>query len=463
MSLNKSELVSAIRKKYRRFDAATIDDIVQDARADALVADPGLTGRALETAAEKRVPDVVERRRDDARRGNQVARGNQDKVVEAAAAGSLLPRPRPRMPRAPDLPANSLLVKASEWCDLTDYLFSYDEKLQRVVPGWFIEWCKRVEDGDEDALKERLAVVAERLARTLTLTAFRQWWCRPEIAAKRLSIRTALNEWVETEPSARDEVRAAFAAPFDWLCKPSTIVAYVPVRSRPDPSPSAFLAARLLNDRIVQPFLNSKLLSIEHQEVLPGAFRAAFGIDIDSAWILAFLDEVELAQLTRRNTEIRVATPTGDEQARFNVNRDVPAELFESAAIVLKRTCEKIDTWAYGLKVPSPPAWLNSQLTALLIMRYGFDTGGGPNGKLSRKSLVKLLDSPKDLLTNVEQHGRSLAERVTDAEAKVIQRRYRDMTEQLRRAMETATAEPARTVRRKTSGTPSTLNEHWFR
>jgi hypothetical protein len=125
------------------------------------------------------------------------------------------------------------------------------------------------------------------------------------------------------------------------------------------------------------------------------AFAALLGFHPDQLWILDFLTELRGAALERLNWATRLAELDESRRAAFSE----PPELLAHADLVVERTRAA----AAACRIPSElPQWLDAQLVAYLIPRFGFAHGkGGASRVISEETLARMLASPRLMLKDL--------------------------------------------------------------
>jgi hypothetical protein len=90
----------------------------------------------------------------------------------------------------------------------------------------------------------------------------------------------------------------------------------------------------------------------------------------------------------------------------------LPRDPVLAAGVVLLRCIERIASIPGSVQLPDYA--LDPQLITWLIERMGFEGGGGTRA-LAKETIVNLLLDPAELATTVEDHGRRVADRVSDS------------------------------------------------
>ncbi len=161
----------------------------------------------------------------------------------------------------------------------------------------------------------------------------------------------------------------------------------VPESDGSEPTPEHVLAAQLFLRDVIQPILRSAahgaLVENSRLGALESGFHEAFGCAPQTAaWLGAFIRELELGRCAWFAAEL-----TGTEPG--------PEERKELARVTLRGTRDALASSAPGCELPR---WLSVNLTVLLLQKFSFGRGGGPQGALATNSVRDLLKDPVKMI-----------------------------------------------------------------
>lgn len=178
------------------------------------------------------------------------------------------------------------------------------------------------------------------------------------------------------------------------LSQGSFQVGDVPWEIRVRPVTATRRAAAFLAEALAA-VADGKLVASELGARVDDAFEAFMGFHPSQAWIPAFLAELRGAALERLNWANYIADLDASKQAAF---REPPA-LLAHADLVIQRTRAAV---ASSLLPCDLPEWLDAQLVASFIPRFGFGRGkGGTSRVVSEKTMAGLLASPRLMLKDL--------------------------------------------------------------
>ena len=124
------------------------------------------------------------------------------------------------------------------------------------------------------------------------------------------------------------------------------------------------------------------LVTEQQRAALHDVVELAFGCRSDVAlWLVPYMTELRVGRSERFAAEVKATDPARCEllPVARGVHERTRRELFRSAPQV------------------SLPTWLTEQVTVLLLKKFSFAGGGGPDGALSEQRIMGLLQEPREL------------------------------------------------------------------
>jgi hypothetical protein len=154
---------------------------------------------------------------------------------------------------------------------------------------------------------------------------------------------------------------------------------------------ASYLTAKRLNGSEAMPLLMDK----SEQEDAIRAFKVLHDISVEQAWVLAVVEQIHRARLERDN-----ARPQAPEKERGAPSASETPALLDHAEQVLKRAWAELRRWPYLVLIPD---WVDAQVVAYLIERYGFTRGvGSPKRLVSRARIVQWLAKPETFVAELK-------------------------------------------------------------
>ncbi|MEO8184207.1 MAG: hypothetical protein ABI895_35755 [Deltaproteobacteria bacterium] len=206
---------------------------------------------------------------------------------------------------------------------------------------------------------------------------------------ERFSAKTPPGEFVDMtcEQNRRD---------VEMLSANSYPIGDVPWQERPEPAVRTRHVAAFLVDQLAR-VIAGKSDGPDVDARLSVAFEAFFGFRPDQAWLPSLLAEIRSAALQQLNWNRRVANL--DESKRAGIPE--PPALLAHAALVLDQTRTAVASSGMPCELPN---WLDVQLVAYLIPRFGFARGkGGANRVISERTMAHLLVSPRSMIKDLKR------------------------------------------------------------
>lgn len=211
-------------------------------------------------------------------------------------------------------------------------------------------------------------------------------------ALKRLAANSALGDVVD---ESCEQNRVDIAA----LNAKSYPVGDVPWERLHQPTMVTRSAAAFLGDHLAA-VINGKLADQDVELRVAAAFEAFFDFLPEQAWLPPLLVEIRRAALERLNYSRRVAKLNESKRAAF----PEPPELRVHADLVIQRTRSAVAS------APMPcdlPEWLDGQLVAYMIPRFGFGSGkGGASRVITQKTMTRLLASPRLMIKDLTRSSK---------------------------------------------------------